>query len=88
MQSRPRNQLHTQKMSNSMDINMVRRAGGKNSHDSSSQVLKIIAKATKTDLPWNNQRLPGPVDPDKQCNAWPLPGSGGFGRDYCPHCIH
>ncbi len=68
------NSAAPKKMSNSLDTNMVHRACRRNSHDSLSQVLKIIAKwqtklKIKLDLPRSNQRLPGPVGTDKQCNA-------------------
>ncbi len=59
-----------QKMSKSLDINMIHRACHINLHDTSfRQVLMIIAKWQKKDLPCINQRLPGPVGTNKQCNA-------------------
>jgi hypothetical protein len=76
-----------QKKSNNLNLNMVHEACRKNLHDVSNQVLRIIAERQQN-LPWDNQRLPGPVETDKQCNARPLPGFGRFGRDYCPHGIH
>jgi hypothetical protein len=46
------------------------------SHNSLSQVLKIMALQLKH-LPWNYQRLPGPIGADNQCNTEPYPNLDG-----------
>ena len=77
------------KMSISLNINMVHRACHKKFAEQFKPGFEDNCNtATKSYLPRDNQRLPGPVGTDKQCNAWPFPGSGWFGREYCPQHIH